>query len=1632
MKILIVGSGGREHALGLSLAKNRRVEKLYFAPGNGGTLDLGENIDIKATDLEALVDFAKKEKIDYTVCGPEDPLTLGIADRFEEEGLAIFGPRKASARLEGSKDFAKDFCVRHGIKTADYQTSFDKASAQEAAYDFLKNHGVVVIKADGLAAGKGVAIVKTQKEADDFLARIFDQGDFGEKKVVVEEFIHGFEMSLLAFTDSETIRPLASVKDHKEVYEGDRGPNTGGMGTYSPNLQALPYMEEIDRDILKPFLKGLQADGLDFRGLIFIGLMIGDQGIYVLEFNTRFGDPETQSLLQRLDTDLLDLMEATSQGKLSQLDLKHNDKKVVSLTLASQGYPLAYEKGHEISGLDQLDEDTLVFHAGTKKEGDKILTDGGRVLTLTVTAPSFEEAIGKVYDQAEKVDFQGKYYRKDIGPMVERIYVRRKAGYNEAEEELLGQLNKDLGLDLEEVAIYDRFDLEGLRPDQVEEVARKILADPHVENIYRGEEAMALQKDMDHPLVLGYQAGQFDQREDLILQTLRLKYGQGDFYCKIGTAYDFRGQVSPEDMEKIRHYLMNPIDQEERDLLGIPTTLKLEDEENLENPVLEGFRTWDPAQLEAAMENYGLAMNLDDIQMIQDYFKEEGRDINITELMILDTYWSDHCRHTTFNTQLDVQIGQGVEDAVKEAYKAYLEAREEMNRTKPVSLMDLGTIVAKVLKKRGIRTQVEDSQEVNACSIHINVEVEDWKTGQVEEVPYLLMFKNETHNHPTEVEPFGGAATCLGGCIRDPLSGRGFVYQAMRVTGAGDPRVAIEDTLENKLPQKKITRDAANGYSSYGNQIGIPAGLVEEVYHPGYVAKRMEMGALVAAAPLEDVVRQEPQPGDLILLIGGRTGRDGVGGATGSSQEQDEKSLETASAEVQKGNAPIERRIIRLYAKPEISRKIKRSNDFGAGGVSVAIGELADGLRVQLDKVPVKYKGLTPGEIALSESQERMAVVIAPEDLDLFEKACQDECVEMTPVAVVTQEPRMKLYYKDELICDIARDFIDKSGAPRFQEVLIEEKEPVDLLKEDQDPAKLAEVLGDLNVLSQKNLVEKFDASAGGGTLLQPLGGKNQITPVQAMAAYLPVREGQSRTASLMSYGYNPRLLSRHPFTGGYYAVVESLAKLVATGGRVEDAYLSFQEFFENLGQDPKRWAKPLEALLGAFRACMELEVCPIGGKDSMSGSFKDIDVPPTLVSFAVASRPAQYIVSPELKSAGNKLGLLKTKRQGAYLDTKNFLENCQAIYREVEKGNIQSMTAVTAPGSLAGLYMAAEGNGLGFDVQLEDLYSPLYGDFIVEVREAFEGLDLIGQVEAEDRLVNGTLLDKKALSHLWQSGLDEVFPPMKETKEEVKVQEEEEKTFKSKHPVDQVRVLIPVIPGGTGEGDLKRAFEEKGALVKEFVFKDHSPEAIEESIKNLAQAIKEVEILALPGAYSFTNQADGAGKYLRVIFERPEIKAAIQGLLEDKDGLVLALSHGFQALLEAGYFGELEAGFTLNESPRHIARMVATRALRKDSPWLSQLELDKSYLLPISQGEGRFYASKEALKTLEEGGQIAAVYEDNLNGSLASVESLLSPCKKILGKMGHVERLGEGTFKNIPDLEIMPIIEAGLLYFKK
>lgn len=1248
---------------------------------------------------------------------------------------------------------------------------------------------------------------------------------------------------------------------------------------------------------------------------------------------------------------------------------------------------------------------------------------------------------------------------------VKRVYVEKKASYAVHARELKEEITRYLGIDaLQDVRVLIRYDVENVGEETYQQALGTVFSEPPVDDCY--EETF--QEDREALIFsVEYLPGQFDQRADSAEQCVKLLNEKENPVIRSATTYVFVGKLSQEDGEKIKNYCINPVDSRETDEAK-PDTLVQEFDEPADVAVFDGFQDMSEEQLKALYESLGLAMTFQDFKHIQNYFAgEEHRDPTVTEIRVLDTYWSDHCRHTTFLTELkNVAFEEGYyKEPIQKTYEEYEEVRKEIFKDRPdkfVSLMDIALMAMRKLKADGKLEDMEESDEINACSIVVPVEID----GKEEE--WLVFFKNETHNHPTEIEPFGGAATCLGGAIRDPLSGRGYVYQAMRVTGAADPTVSMKDTLKGKLPQRKIVTGAAQGYSSYGNQIGLATGLVNEVYHPNYVAKRMEIGAVMGAAPRRNVIRENSDPGDRIILLGGRTGRDGIGGATGSSKAHTTQSIDVCGAEVQKGNAPTERKIQRLFRREEVSSIIKKCNDFGAGGVSVAIGELADGLKVNLDKVPKKYAGLDGTELAISESQERMAVVVEQKDVDKMLAFAEEENLEAVVVAEVTEEPRLVLSWRDKVIVDISRAFLDTNGAHQETDVTVtmpeKEKNYFEQKKDTSDVKKAwLETLGDLNVCSQKGLVEMFDSSIGASTVVMPYGGKRQLTPIQTMIAKLPVLSGKCDTVTMMSYGMDPYLTSWSPYHGAVYAVISSVAKIVASGGDYSKIRFTFQEYFRRLGSDSKRWGEPMAALLGAYDAQMKLGLPSIGGKDSMSGTFDDIDVPPTLCSFAVDIAKLQDVVTPELKKAGNVLVKFDIKKD-AY-DLPDY-EQLMALYGKIteliHKKVLVSTYAVGFGGICEAVSKMAFGNALGVTVDngisTDALFAKDYGSIIAEVSpedlaQISVAYTKIGEVTEKAEFVYGdvTISMEEALEH-WTKPLEKVFP----TRSGVENKTLEDKLFDggtvytAKNKIARPQVFIPVFPGTNCEYDTAKAFELAGADVKTVVFKNMTENQIVESVDAFVQALQESQILMFSGGFSAGDEPDGSAKFIASIFRNPKIMEAVHELLQQRDGLALGICNGFQALIKLGLvpYGEIKAQtadaptLTTNSIGRHISKSVYTKVCTNKSPWLMEAELGGVYAIPASHGEGRFVAPQKVIDELFANGQVATRYVDlqgnptmdedfNPNASYAAIEGITSPDGRVLGKMAHSERIGDGVAMNIYGNQNQRIFASGVKYFK-
>lgn len=1233
--------------------------------------------------------------------------------------------------------------------------------------------------------------------------------------------------------------------------------------------------------------------------------------------------------------------------------------------------------------------------------------------------------------------------------MVKRIYSEKKSGYNVEADALRADLTDTLGISgITDLRFVVRYDVSGITDEQYLQAKSTVFSEPQLDDIY--DETLPYDSG-DRIFVIEYLPGQYDQRADFAEQALQIITKGEKPKVKAAKVIIIKGDISDEDFEKIKSYCINPVEARQA-LQDKPETLDINYDIPTTVETLDGFIEKDGAQLDEFISELGLAMDGDDIRFCQNYFKNtEKRDPTITEIRMIDTYWSDHCRHTTFSTVIDsIKFNDSF---IEDAYNDYLDARKYVygSRNKPVCLMDIATMAVKKLKKDGVLKALDESEEINACSIEVTADVD----GKPEK--WLVMFKNETHNHPTEIEPFGGAATCLGGAIRDPLSGRVYVYQAMRVTGSGDPTKPISETMHGKLPQRKITTTAAHGYSSYGNQIGLATGCVNEIYDEGYTAKRMEIGAVVGAAPADNVVREQPQKGDVVILLGGRTGRDGCGGATGSSKAHTENSLSTCGAEVQKGNPPEERKLQRLFRNPEVTHLIKRCNDFGAGGVSVAIGELADGLVINLDKVPKKYEGLTGTELAISESQERMAVVVRKEDAEKFISLSQNENLEATIVAEITDQNRLVMNWNGSTICDISRDFLNTNGAEKHSDASVEKvnfaKNIFKSENTDDIKSQWIKTVSDLNVCSQKGLVERFDSSIGANSVYMPYGGKNMLSPMQAMVAKLPVLKGETTTGTVMAYGYNPQISKWSPFHGAAYAVVESVEKIVAAGADASDAYLTFQEYFERLRDVPSRWGKPAAALLGAYQAQLSLGIAAIGGKDSMSGSFEDIDVPPTLVSFAINKADVTKTVSTDMKKAGSKLYLIKSEPDKNMLpDYEDLKKKFAYVTRLIHDGKILSSFAVTGGGICEALSKMAFGNGIGAEISTdEDLFAPMYGSIILETDEEIDGIYLGTAIENKF-IVNGTEIEISDVLNAWKKPLESVFPTTaKNPSGEI---ESYCYTKRSAHAPAVIsgkpKVLIPVFPGTNCEYDTARAFERAGAQPEIFVFKNHTAADVSRSVDELSKLIQTAQIVMLPGGFSAGDEPDGSGKFIATTFRNPQLTEDIHNLLYKRDGLMLGICNGFQALIKLGLvpFGKITKTddtcptLTYNTINRHVSQIVYTRVASTLSPWFKNANVGDIHAVAVSHGEGRFAASAETVKQLAQNGQIATQYVDlngnptydiafNPNGSIYAIEGITSPDGRVLGKMAHSERISPDVYKNIYGEKDQKIFESGVQYFR-
>ncbi len=1229
--------------------------------------------------------------------------------------------------------------------------------------------------------------------------------------------------------------------------------------------------------------------------------------------------------------------------------------------------------------------------------------------------------------------------------MVYRIYVEKKKELANEAKGLLSDINSLLSItSVTDLRVINRYDAEDIDKELFDYAVKTVFSEPQLDIT-----TDSLQAENGTVFAVEYLPGQFDQRADSAAQCIQI-ISQGERpTVKTAKIYVLYGDISAEELKEIKKYVINPVEAREASLEEYET-LKAKYDIPTEVETLDGFIDLDRDGLSDFVKKYALAMDNDDIAFCQDYFKKEGRNPTITEIRMIDTYWSDHCRHTTFLTIIDDVKFE--DELLQRAYDDYIETRKELGRTKPVCLMDIGTLAGKYLKEKGYLDKLDESEEINACTVKIEVEIDGKKE------PWLLLFKNETHNHPTEIEPFGGAATCIGGAIRDPLSGRSYVYGAMRVTGASDPLKSVAETIPGKLPQRKIVTTAAAGYSSYGNQIGLATGIVDELYHDGYTAKRMEIGAVVAAAPQENVRRECPEDGDVVILLGGATGRDGCGGATGSSKSHTTESLESCGAEVQKGNAPEERKLQRLFRNREACRMIKRCNDFGAGGVSVAIGELADGLEIDLNAVPKKYEGLDGTELAISESQERMAVVIEKENIDAFLDLAKKENLNATVVAKVKAEPRLTMYWNGKAIVDISREFLNSNGAEKH--ISIEAAAPSCPMKkiEGSFTENMEKTATDLNICSKRGLSERFDSTIGAGTVLMPFGGKNQLTPIQAMVQLVSTEKGHTDDCSVMSWGYNPFYTEKTPFHGAYMAVIESVCKLIATGASFEDTYLTFQEYFERPGKDPKRWGKPLSALLGAFKAQKDLKVAAIGGKDSMSGTFEDLDVPPTLVSFAVTTDKVQNIVSPEFKKAGNKVIRLAPEFNSDHLPV---TESLLAIFDKVKdllrSGKAVSCYTPTFGGMAEAVMKMAFGNSLGFSfdkaLSVEDIFSYCYGSFLLEVAPDVEEGQLIGYVTDKEELTYG---DEKvclcSLLNSYENKLESVYScNIDQSASKVETFSFEAKERKAPAiKVAKPMVLIPVFPGTNCEFDSAKAMDDAGAESKIIVINNLSADGIARSVENFANELKDAQMVFIPGGFSGGDEPDGSGKFITAFFRNAAVKEQVTALLEDRDGLMCGICNGFQALIKLGLvpYGKIidtdenMPTLTFNTIARHQSRIVRTRIASNMSPWLKNTNVGDVYNVPISHGEGRFLASEEEILRLAKNGQIATQYVDfdgkatsdihfNPNDSMYAIEGITSPDGRVFGKMGHSERIGYGLYKNVSGDYDIKMFKSAVEYFR-
>ena len=1229
--------------------------------------------------------------------------------------------------------------------------------------------------------------------------------------------------------------------------------------------------------------------------------------------------------------------------------------------------------------------------------------------------------------------------------MVYRLYVEKKQGFTHEANSLLGDIITFLGIsNLNNVRVLNRYDVENIDADLFNYAISTVFSEPQVDNYY-------LDFDFSNKTVFAveYLPGQFDQRADSCSQCLQIISQKERSIVKTAKVYILEGNLSSEEIDKIKKYVINPVESREATLETFET-LKTEYEIPTTVKTLDGFNNLDKNGLKAFIKEYGLAMDEDDIAFCQKYFISENRNPTITEIKMIDTYWSDHCRHTTFLTTIDSVKFE--DELLQNTYNDYISTRKELNRTKPINLMDVATIAVRYLKKQGKLDKLDESEEINACTVNVKVTV----NGQEED--WLLLFKNETHNHPTEIEPFGGAATCIGGAIRDPLSGRSYVYGAMRVTGAGNPLKPVNETLKGKLPQRKIVTTAAAGYSSYGNQIGLATGLVDEIYHDGYTAKRMEIGAVIAGAPKENVRRERPTAGDVVILLGGKTGRDGCGGATGSSKSHTLSSLESCGAEVQKGNAPEERKLQRLFRNPIASKMIKRCNDFGAGGVSVAIGELADGLIINLNKVPKKYEGLDGTELAISESQERMAVVVEQKDASAFVKLAESENLEATCVATVTDNARLTMLWNDAVICDISREFLNSNGAEKHIDVICAKPQNYAKTVENNFKNNYFNLVKDLNVCSKRGLSERFDSTIGAGTVLMPFGGKRQLTPIQAMVHKISVEKGQTDTVSLMSYGYNPFVTEKSPYHGAYLAVIESVSKLIATGASFEDVYLTFQEYFERPNKDAKRWGKPLSALLGAYKAQKDLSIGSIGGKDSMSGSFENLDVPPTLCSFAVTTDKVQNIISPEFKKTGSKVVLLTCEYDSNNLpNAQSLIKNFNLVNGLVQQGKVLACYTPCYGGVAEAVFKMCIGNGLGFkyddNVSINEMFNYSYGSFVLEVENSVELGKVLGYTQNQQFIeYNGEKLALLDLESVYENVLESVYPMNAKTDKSIieNLSFETNKTFKCNYSVAKPKVLIPVFPGTNCEYDSAKAMEFAGAEADIFVINNLTPQNVAKSVEDFAKKITNSQMIFIPGGFSGGDEPDGSGKFITAFFRNGIIKEKVTELLEKRDGLMCGICNGFQALIKLGLvpYGKIVdtneeyPTLTFNSIGRHQSKIVRTKVVSNNSPWLKNVNVGDIINVAISHGEGRFIASDKVVSDLIKNGQVITQYVDELgnatsniqynpNNSVCAIEGIVSPDGRVLGKMGHSERWNNGLYKNVYGEYDLKLFKSAVEYFK-